>query len=141
MLFLASVTLAHAQGTTTIRGAVHDEQLAAVPGATVTIRHSASGLERETVTDLAGTFVLANLPLGTHDFAVSMPGFRTFVRRIEATTGVSIDVDATLALAPFTDMVRVMPSEPAVDTTSAGTRHAISVTRIERMPGGGLGRS
>ncbi len=46
----------------------------------------------------------------------------------------AITIDATLNLAPFTDIVQVMPVQSSVDATSAGTRHAVSVTRIERMP-------
>lgn len=133
-LFLTFAEIANAQGTATIRGAVHDEQRAGVPGATVTLLHAASGLERETTTDATGAFVLANLPLGTHDVTVALPGFTPVRRRIDATTAVPVHIEAELTLAPFTDTVKVMPSEPAVDTTSAGTRHAVSVTRIERMP-------
>ena len=43
-------------------------------------------------------------------------------------------MDAVLNLAPFSDTVQVMPEQSAVDATSAGTRHSVSVTRIERMP-------
>ena len=122
------------QGTTTIKGVVRDEQRAAVPGATITSRHAASGLQRETTSDGNGTFELSNLPLGTHDVTVALPGFTAYQQRVEATAGLSINIEAALAVAPFTDVVQVIPEQPAVDTTSAGTRHAVSVTRIERMP-------
>jgi len=105
-----------------------------VPGATVTARHAASGLERFVVSAADGSFELANLPLGTHDIAVSLPGFATYQQRIDARTAATIRVDATLELAPITDTVQVMPIQSAVDAASAGTRHAVSVTRIERMP-------
>lgn len=123
-----------AQGTTAIKGAVQDEQRASVPGATVTTRHAASGLERFVISNADGSFELANLPLGTYDLTVEMPGFRALQQRIEARTAVAIHVDATLRLAPFTDTVQVMPVQSAVEAASAGTRHAVSITRIERMP-------
>ena len=126
--------LAVAQGTTTIRGEVRDEQNASVPGATVTVRHTTSGLIRETVSDAAGVFELANLPLGTHDVTVALAGFSTFQKRVEAPSGVPLRVDAVLTLGSFTDTVQVVPEQAAVDTTSAGTRHAVSVTRIEHIP-------
>src|SRR5215203_4388871 len=75
-----------AQSTTSIRGLVQDEQRASVPGATVTARHAASGLERFAVSDVDGSFELANLPLGTHDLTVSMPGFSPYQQRIDART-------------------------------------------------------
>ncbi len=122
-----------AQGTTSIRGVVRDEQRAAVPGATVAVRHPASGLQRETVTDGSGTFELANLPLGIHDLTVSLPGFATYQQRVDA-TAMAMSVEASLAVAPLTDVIHVVPEQAAIDTSSAGTRHAVSVTRIERMP-------
>jgi hypothetical protein len=113
---------------------VRDEQRAAVPGATVSVRHAASGLERETVSDGNGTFELANLPLGVHDLSVSLPGFTSFRQRVDAASPLPITVDASLAVAPLTDVIHVIPEQSAIDTSSAGTRHAVSVTRIERMP-------
>ncbi|MEO7156578.1 MAG: hypothetical protein ABI039_03390, partial [Vicinamibacterales bacterium] len=81
-----------------------------------------------------GSFELANLPLGTHDLTIEMPGFSAYQHRVDAKTGIPIHVDATLRLAPITDTVQVMPVQSAVEAASAGTRHAVSITRIERMP-------
>lgn len=122
------------QGTIAISGTVVDAQQAALPGATVTVRHAASGLEREAVTDAAGRFGVPNLPPGTHEITIAMPGFAAHRQRVESAVGRAMIVNAELALAPFRDTVQVMPSQPAIDTASAGTRHAVSVTRIERMP-------
>src|SRR5687767_3251140 len=133
VLMLFAPTSGWAQGTTTIRGVVRDEQRATVPGATVSVRHPASGLHRETVTDGTGTFELANLPLGIHDLTVSLPGFTTYQQRVDA-TALAMSVEASLAVAPLTDVIHVVPEQAAIDTSSAGTRHAVSVTRIERMP-------
>ena len=133
ILLLFGTLPAWAQGTTTVRGVVRDEQRAAVPGASVSVRHPASGLQRETVSDGNGTFELANLPLGIHDLTVSLPGFTTHQQRIDA-TAMPITVEASLAVAPLTDVIHVVPEQAAIDTASAGTRHAVSVTRIERMP-------
>jgi outer membrane cobalamin receptor len=134
ILLAVFASSASAQGTTAIRGVVRDEQRAAVPGAAVTSRHVVSGLQRETITDGNGAFELANLPLGTHDLTISLPGFTSYQQRVETSSGVPVTIDAGLAVAPFTDVVQVMPEQSAIDTTSAGTRHAVSVTRIERMP-------
>jgi len=131
---LVSPALALGQGSTSIRGEVVDEQKGAVPGALVTVRHPSSGLVRETVSGGAGLFELSNIPFGTYDLTVSLAGFSTFHRRLEATSGVAVRVDAVLTLGTFTDAVQVVPERAAIDTTSAGTRHAVSVTRIEHIP-------
>jgi hypothetical protein len=123
-----------AQVTMTVQGTVRDEQDGAIPGVAVALRQPSSGLERVTVTDAAGRFELANLPVGTHDLTFTLPGFAAEHRRVEALTGIPIEVDVSLPLARVTDTVDVTPPAPLVDATSAGTRHAVSVTRIERMP-------
>jgi hypothetical protein len=110
-----------------------DAQGAALPGAVIVTRHAVSGLERQATTDTNGAFELPNLPLGQHEVTVTLAGFSAHQERVDAGR-VTVALQITLALAPFTDTVQVMPTQSVVDTSSAGTRHAVSVTRIEQMP-------
>lgn len=133
-------TSVHAQVTTTIRGVVVDAQDAAIPGATVALRQPSSGLERVAVTDATGHFDLPNLPVGTHDLTVTLDGFTPAAQRVVAATGAPVELTLRLAVATLTDTVVVRPEQTAVDDTTAGTRHAVSVTRIERLPVAGASR-
>ncbi len=123
-----------AQSTTAIAGTVRDEQGAAVPGVAVALRQTSSGLERETTTDGTGRYEIANLPVGVHDLTFSLPGFGVRQQRVHATTSARVEVDVRLDLAALTDAIQVVPQATVVDTASAGTRHAVAITRIERMP-------
>jgi len=125
---------ADAQVTTAIRGVVLDAQEAAVPGATVALRQPSSGLERVAVTDAQGHFDLPNLPTGTHDLAVTLDGFTAASQRVVVATGAPVEVTLHLAVATLTDSVVVRPAATAVDDITSGTRHAVSITRIERLP-------
>ena len=125
---------ADAQTTSSIAGTVQDEQQAAIPGANVTLRHAASGLERFTVTDSNGSFELGNLPLGTYDVTITLAGFTTHTRRVDVPNSRPVRVEAALSIGAFTDTVQVVPTQSAIDEVSSGTRHAVSVTRIEHMP-------
>ena len=127
---------ATAQVTTVVRGVVLDDQGAAVPGASVALRQPSSGLERVTTTDGLGRFAIPNLPLGSHDVTVELSGFQPRSLRVELTTAVPVELSVSLAVAPVTDVVTVRPVAAAIDTSSAGTRHAVSLTRIERLPVG-----
>lgn len=129
-----------AQVTTTIRGGVIDAQDAAVPGATVALKQPSSGLERVAITDASGRFDLPNLPVGTHDLTVTLDGFTPASQRVIASTGAPVEIVLRLAVANMTDSIVVRPAETAVDDTTAGTRHAVSVTRIERLPVAGASR-
>jgi outer membrane cobalamin receptor len=133
-LLMAIPGTAMAQATTAIAGAVRDAQGAAIPGVTVTLRQGSSGLERDTMTDEVGRFTLANLPVGSYDLTFALAGFMTRQERVAAPTGAAVELTVQLDLAAMTDSVQVVPQAPPVDSTSAGTRHAVAVTRIERMP-------
>ena len=78
-LALAGVpTRADAQGLSgQIGGSVLDGSGAAVPGATVTVRNTATAVERSTVTDPQGLFVFTNLFAGTYDLRVTLSGFKS----------------------------------------------------------------
>ncbi|MGE3511515.1 MAG: carboxypeptidase regulatory-like domain-containing protein, partial [Vicinamibacterales bacterium] len=123
-----------AQSVGVVQGVVTDEQGGAIPGTTVTLRQPASGLERVATTDLSGRFAFPNLPPGVHDLTFSLAGFSDARRRVETQSAVAVDLEVTLSLAPLADSVNVVPDTPAVDATSGGTRHAVSMTRIEHMP-------
>ncbi len=134
MFALLTASVASAQVTTSIRGVVRDPQNAAIPGVVVDLRQNASGLERATTTDGSGRFEFANLPAGNYDVSFGLAGFTPQRHRVDPATSAAVDLEVTLSVAPVTDAVTVRPPVPVVDDTSAGTRHAVSVTRIERMP-------
>lgn len=122
------------QTTTAIRGLITDEHGGALPGATISLHHPASGLRRQSVSDVTGRFEIANLPVGTHDLTFTLDSFRDEQRRVDATTAAGAELFVTLHLAAFAQTVHVVPDTSSVDDRSGGTRHAVSVTRIEQMP-------
>ena len=74
--------LANAQGLTgQIGGSVIDGSKGAIPGATVSVRNTATAVTRETVTDGQGLFVFTNLFAGTYDLRVTLTGFRTYEQK------------------------------------------------------------
>lgn len=125
---------ASAQSPASLSGVVMDDQQAAIPGASVVLRQPSSGLERTTTTDATGHFSLPNLPEGTHEVTATLDGFTPSSARIVLASGATAHVDLRLALAGLTDQVVVRPPQAAVDDSSAGTRHAVSAMRIERLP-------
>ena len=125
---------AGAQSTGLVQGNVVDPQGASLPGVSVSLRHVASGLERVTVTDDRGSFQVANLPLGAYDLVLALPNFARDTRRIFLASNVPVHLAFTLRLADISQAITVSPEAPLVDTTSAGTRHVISETQIERLP-------
>ena len=59
-----------------ISGGVLDQQQAAVPGATVTVRDAAKGVTQNTTTDREGRFVFPQLSPGTYTLSIEAAGFK-----------------------------------------------------------------
>src|SRR5437764_13299446 len=66
---------ARAQGTAQLDGTVRDESGGVLPGVTVTMTQTDTGLMRSAVTEANGSYVLPNLPLGPYKLEVSLQGF------------------------------------------------------------------
>ena len=62
----------------TLSGTVTDSSGAIVSGAAVTLKYSASGETRKTVTNDDGFFSVPTLPAGTYDVTVEIQGFQTW---------------------------------------------------------------
>lgn len=118
-----------------LRGAVVDAQGAALPGATVRLVKALTGLERTATTGLEGAFQITNVPLDTYELRVEFPGFTTYAQPLDLRTSVPVDLSLVLQVAAQTTSVTVT-AQPIglVDTVSAGTRHVVSMARIEQLP-------
>ena len=66
--------------TAELNGRVADESGAVLPGATVTVTQTATGLVRSVVTDSNGGYLISNLPTGPYRLEVMLQGFRTYVQ-------------------------------------------------------------
>ena len=73
-LLAALLTAAPARAqlsTAEINGRVTDSSGAVLPGATVTMTQTATGLTRSVVTDASGSYLISNLPTGPYRLEVS----------------------------------------------------------------------
>src|SRR4030095_380676 len=60
-----------------IGGSVVDSSKGVLPGATVTVKNTATQVTRETVTDANGSFIITNVIAGTYDIKVTLASFKT----------------------------------------------------------------
>src|SRR5690349_8027485 len=74
-----------------IDGRVTDSSGAVLPGATVTIVNTGTGLTTTQVTDDNGTFTATNLPVGAYTVSAELEGFRRQQR-----TGLQLGADGRL---------------------------------------------
>ena len=123
-----------AQTTAVVQGVVLDQDGGALPGATVELARPTTGFAARTLSGPDGRFLLGNVPFGRYELTVSVDGFQTDRRAIEALSTVPADLTVTLAIEALAATVTVTPVAPLVDAVSGGTRHQLGSTRIETLP-------
>jgi len=80
-LFLAA-TLAFAQSDRgTITGTVGDPAGAVVAGAPIEARNVETGAVYQAATSTTGNYTIAQLPAGTYELTVTVPGFKKYTRQ------------------------------------------------------------
>src|SRR6267378_1269814 len=83
--------------TATILGVVRDTSGALIPGVSITVKHTESGLTRTAVSGERGGYNVPLLPVGAYEITTTMPGFKQAVRSgINLVVGQEAVVDLTL---------------------------------------------
>ena len=91
-----------------IAGFVKDGTGGVIPGATVTVVHTETGLSRAVVTDSSGYYVFPSLAPGVYDLTVELSGFKKWVQTgVRLDAAASLTVDATLEPGAITESVTV----------------------------------
>jgi len=86
-VLLASVCLFGQAESGTITGTVTDTSNAVVPGATVTVVSTTTGLTRTATTAGAGEYAITNLPPTTYTLTVDKSGFQKYSRQVDVAVG------------------------------------------------------
>jgi outer membrane receptor protein involved in Fe transport len=135
LLVAAVSATAFAQQTTgSIAGRVLDEQKAAVPGATITVKRGDTGFVRSEVSDTEGLYRVTGLPVGSYTLTLEMSGFQTQTRTVQVSVSETITADFDMSIAKVAENVTVTAESPLVDTTSSAVGGVVDVKRVESLP-------
>ena len=119
----------------TVSGAVTDEQKAALPGATITVRNLGSGQVRTATTDARGNFQVSGLPPGSYELAAELGGFGRLVRSdVVLNVAQELTLALTLRVAALEEAVTVTAELPLVETTRSALGTTITTSEIEELP-------
>ena len=129
---------AHALGqasTASIAGTATDPSGGAIAGAKVDATNVATNVVQNTVTDSAGRYKLADLPVGTYNLQASTTGFKTVVHTgIVLAVGGSVVVDFALPVGQITQTVNVEADVSRVETTTSEVSTLISPQQMRDLP-------
>ena len=136
IIFLIWASLGTAQlDTGTISGTVSDQSGGAIPGAAITIRNVETGVARNLVTNAAGRYEAAALPVGSYEVRASLTGFQTLVRSgITLTVGRNAVVDMTLQVGEVAQAITVAGEASFVETTTATVSNLVDERRVSQIP-------
>src|SRR5213594_2527495 len=136
VLIALSTCLSFAQtSTATILGVVRDASGALIPGVSISVKHTESGLTRTAISSERGGYSVPLLPVGAYEITTTMPGFKQAVRTgINLVVGQEAVVDLTLEVGANAETVTVSEEAPLVNTTTSSTSGVITEQQVKELP-------
>lgn len=123
-----------AQDQATLTGTVTDSTGAIVPGVKITVANPNIGITRDTVSNSAGEYTVAKVPLGTYSITAEAAGFQKLVRTaIEVTAGQELRVDLQLSVGAVTQQVTVAGNAPKVDTENGAVSDVVTRQQVTQL--------
>ena len=89
---------------------------------------------RTTVTDVSGTYVLANLAAATYEVSFQLPGFKTILARVQMSVGAAVTANATLELGGLTETVSVAVASERIGTRTPEVATTIDQRQVSTLP-------
>jgi hypothetical protein len=119
----------------TLVGTVTDAQHAVVPQATVTVKNTGTGIERQVPTDNSGNYSVYPLQAGSYDISASAAGFQAkTVSNVVLEVAASVKVDFELAVGNIAESVSVAANAAMLQTQDASVGGTITGTQIDALP-------
>src|SRR5438046_2036780 len=135
VLVLLAVTASAQKITATLRGTITDAQGAAIGGAKVTAKNEGTGLSRTALTNSAGIYSFAELPVGSYRVEVEYTGFRSEARsKIGLNVAETREVDVQLQPGGVSEVVDVEVAAVAVKTVGADVSGLVSGQEARELP-------
>jgi hypothetical protein len=122
------------QDQATLVGAVTDPSGAAIPGAKVRVSQPNVGFARELVSNSAGEYIAARIPIGVYVITVEATGFQKLVRSgITLEVGQELRVDLQLTLGQATQEISVSGNVAKVETENATVSDVVTGKQIQDL--------
>jgi hypothetical protein len=136
MLLVAALgAAAAAQETTgTITGVTSDQTGAVLPGVTVTLKNTSTGLSRTVVTNDGGSYTAGALPIGPYEVTFELSGFQTVTTRgITLHVNDRLQIDGHMAVGGVAENVTVSAGHELVQPVPA-LQSTITSREVKELP-------
>jgi hypothetical protein len=127
--------MAQGAGSGTITGTVTDPSGSVVPGASVVLRNTSTGIERKTETNDAGIYEAPFLQPGPYEVRAGKTGFSTVLRKgLDLQVGQTLSVDFSLTVQSAQQEVTVTSQAEIVDPEKTEQSQVISQSAVANLP-------
>ncbi len=133
-----------AQGHGGVSGLVTDPSQAVVPGASVTLTHVETKVEREDVTDANGLYSFPDIPTGNYSIVIQAAGFRLASTTISIRVNQQVRFDMELEVGATAETVAVTATAASINFDDATQQAGIGPEVLLELPllvGGGPRRA
>ena len=139
MLLLALAVFsasAFGQAIGSITGIVQDPSEARIPGVTVAVTNTATGVKTTILSNESGAYTFTNLSVGPYQLEAVLPGFQTSkVANIDLRVNEILRYNLTLQLATAATQVEVtLDARDILAVSSASVGEALSESQVAALP-------
>lgn len=121
--------------TGSISGTATDSNGAAIPGATITAKNDATGVETRTLSSDAGVFLFPTLETGMYTVTGEKVGFKKLVRSgLEIRLATRQELDLRFEIGEVQQTVEVTGEAPLLETTSTQRGQNLSTQFVNNLP-------
>src|SRR5579871_201859 len=133
--FLLTVGIAICQvNTASLSGLVRDPSQAVVADAKITVKNTATGIERTSETNSDGYYVLANLPVGDYDITVEKTGFQKVASALSLDATEKGRQDFTLTVGAVSTTLTVEATAPPLSPEDASLGTVVDNKYVTEYP-------
>jgi hypothetical protein len=133
LLFTSATAMVAQTNTTGLSGTIFDPSGALVPGATVTLSNSATGLIKMDTTKTRGEFSFDQLPPGTYLVNISSSGFAEQVQKVQLLVATPLRLNFHLTVGSV-EVVNVEATSATVNATDATLGKPFDSTQVRDLP-------
>lgn len=134
LLFTSAPALAQFD-TASLVGTVRDAQNAVVPGATVTLTNTQTGISTTRTSAADGAYEFASVKPGTYLVTSEKPGFSVaLIENVEVLVAARRRVDLQMAVGQLTEQVQVTAAAPLIETDTSQRNQVITGEQMRELP-------
>jgi len=128
-------SIARAQNNAVVAGMVSDAQGGVLPGVSLTLRNTETGVARTSITEADGRYRFAGLAPGSYDLKAELSGFTSVeIKNTTLTIGLEVTENIKMNIETLQESVTVVGEAPVVETTRSEVAQVVTQQQIETLP-------